>query len=1337
MHLIPLYTASATVASSPYPRNNYPNKTMRKKILLLALLGLSFAQAAFANDIEPGKEFYTASRAGGAVTLDGVLTDWVGVPVLADPRFSIPKGSGDAGTLVLFEPYNGGTWSGPDDQTSAVQITWDPDNVYFAFVVTDDYHENAAFSPWNGDSVQLMIANATRSAQVALYNYSLGGVENATAEVIIQHEARPPGMVDLVDTEAIVTRNATTKKTIYEIKLPAATLGLAAPLTAGTKFGLGMAINDGDEAAGQEGQKGWGGLGAHSIVFGKTPGETALVTLGTNLPTSDVIFLSAINPTFSSFTFRATDKGASIVDPASAKLIIDGQPATLVPSAKVGDATDFTYTPSSPLPPNTDHTYSIEIKDTAGQTVVASGNFRTIAYALLTPADKVTVDTTKPGFIWNVHQNPTQTENSINRALLQLAGLRGENFADPLSQGPAIAPGTPGANNNLPVRFEIETVINLNQDAGLEQNGDFVPDDQMPGIPGTSATAPTDGIAGEIITYLTLPAGQHTLIVNSDDGFRTTAGNINDVFRAQVAGSFDQPGGRGATDTSYIVVVQEAGTYAFRTIWQEGGGGANIEWKSVLADGTTEVLLNDTANGGLPAYRSATGLPTSINGVFPVPGSTGAAGDTPLRVTILEGAATVDLATVALTLNGAPITTTPTRSGNLVTINHQPAALLAPGSSNTMSLTYTAGGVARTENWSFTVGNYGLLTPGMRVTPDTTKPGFIWNVHQNPAFTATENNRPLLQLAGLLGENFADPAAQGIAIAPGTPGANSSLPVRFEIETVINLNQDALLELNGEFQPDDQMPGIPGLSLSNPTDGIAGEILTYIELPAGKHTFIVNSDDNFRTTAGPITDIFDVQALGEFNAGRGAADTAYDFFVEQAGVYPFRTVWAEGGGGANIEWKYRKADGTHVLINDVANGGPKAYRAITGVSAAPIITRVTPSINTTKAVANAPIEIVFQQGSTAIDNGSVQLSIDGVAANSTVTPSGQTVTVSHTPGTPLSVGSHTARIRFTYGGTERIEQWNFSVPPITLDKISSRAGLILGSAVRTEDGSGRSGQAGDYAIDLGTGAGTPSVLIPDASFMNATTADDLLTFSLWIKKYDNANSSAFWADSPSSPSAMRGFQAHTPWSDGNVYFDSAGCCNDQETRISAPGVNIPGYTDDTWWNGWHHWVFIKNGGTKQIWVDGQLFLEGGGFTPLPIDFARIWLGAEGGGENAGVGNNMHGQIDDFAVFGTALSETDIGRLFAGTLPSALGAATKPLAHWDFNDASTVTPDRPSLTVSARTATTMTLAWPAAATGFQLRQSATLAGPFEPVAGVTGNSHTVNTSSGTMFYILQQ
>ena len=322
------------------------------------------------NDIEPSKEYYTALKTTQSIVLDGKLDEWTGAPVLADPKFSIPKGSGSTGTgtYVLFEEYAGGTWTGPDDQTSAVQVVYDENNVYFGFVVTDDYHENAANSAWNGDSIQLMIASEDRSAQVALYNYALGGIEGATSDVIVMHEAGPGG------TEAVVTRDVTTKKTTYEIKLPVDSLGLVAPLTVGTTFGLGMAINDGDELT--PGQKGWGGLGAHALVHGKSPTETALVTLGTTVTGSDRLFLSAVNPGISSFTFRATDKGASIVNPTSAKLTLDGVVVALTFSKK-DDATDFTYLAPTKFPYGSSHTYAIEVKDGLGNTVTDSGSFKT------------------------------------------------------------------------------------------------------------------------------------------------------------------------------------------------------------------------------------------------------------------------------------------------------------------------------------------------------------------------------------------------------------------------------------------------------------------------------------------------------------------------------------------------------------------------------------------------------------------------------------------------------------------------------------------------------------------------------------------------------------------------------------------------------------------------------------------------------------------------------------------------------------------------------------------------------------------------------------------------
>lgn len=561
------------------------------------------------NDIEPTKEYYTALRTTNTITLDGNLSEWTGAPVLADPRFAVPKYSGtnDAPNYVLFEVYDDGgpgtaVWTGPDDHTSAVQVVYDADNVYFGFVVTDEYHENAANSAWNGDSVQLMIANSNRTTQVALYNYALGGVEGATGNVIVEHEAGPGG------TEGVVIRDAVNKKTRYEIKLPAASLGLTPPLTVGMQFGLGMSINDGDLDA--PGQQGWGGLGAHSIVFGKTPSETALVTLGTTVSGSDRLFLSGINTAVDEFSFRANDKGASVVDPASARLTLDGQSVPLTARPKVGEATDFYYRPVPPLTPGT-HTFSLQVSDTLGNTVRDSGSFIVPVYTTLTAAHKaVSVDTSKPGFIWRVFENQVavitslaQTEQALVGQLLDEFGFPYENLANPDAIGVASAAGTP---SGALVGFEIPTVINLSQTGG-DANGNFTPDDQMPGIPGTFTGA--DGIAGEIVTFVEFPVGLITMGVTSDDGFRTQGGLINSPATGLLLGESET-----ASSKTFQFLVQSAGVYPIRTIFYDGTDAGHIELFTLKSDGT-RALLNDTANGGLRAYRAGvapTGFSLSI-----------------------------------------------------------------------------------------------------------------------------------------------------------------------------------------------------------------------------------------------------------------------------------------------------------------------------------------------------------------------------------------------------------------------------------------------------------------------------------------------------------------------------------------------------------------------------------------------------------------------------------------------------------------------------------------------------------------------------------------------------
>src|SRR5262249_5895555 len=138
------------------------------------------------------------------------------------------------------------------------------------------------------------------------------------------------------------------------------------------------------------------------------------------------------------------------------------------------------------------------------------------------------------------------------------------------------------------VRFDIPSVINLSQTGG-EMNGFFVPDDQMPGIPGTFAGM--NAISAEIVAFVELPAGLITMGVACDDGFRTQIGFINDPSTGQLLSESDL-----ATTNNFKFLVQYAGVYPLRTVWYDNVDLAHVEWFTVKPDGT-KVLLNDTANG--------------------------------------------------------------------------------------------------------------------------------------------------------------------------------------------------------------------------------------------------------------------------------------------------------------------------------------------------------------------------------------------------------------------------------------------------------------------------------------------------------------------------------------------------------------------------------------------------------------------------------------------------------------------------------------------------------------------------------------------------------------------
>ena len=111
---------------------------------------------------------------------------------------------------------------------------------------------------------------------------------------------------------------------------------------------------------------------------------------------------------------------------------------------------------------------------------------------------------------------------------------------------------------------------------------------------------------------------------------------------------------------------------------------------------------------------------------------------------------------------------------------------------------------------------------------------------------------------------------------------------------------------------------------------------------------------------------------------------------------------------------------------------------------------------------------------------------------------------------------------------------------------------------------------------------------------------------------------------------------HTTWSDNNVYYDTAGCCDGGSQRISQSIGDID-LTD-----GWHHFAFTKDGATKTVYINGVEFLTGQNDGVLPDDFTELWVGSSLDG-----GESVAGLLDDFGIFNEALEQPDIQFLADG------------------------------------------------------------------------------------------
>ena len=774
------------------------------------------------------------------------------------------------------------------------------------------------------------------------------------------------------------------------------------------------------------------------VIAGRTGGSNAIIHIDNIRLTTvlaDKALLSGLETDANGFTVRFRDIGNSRIEQNSIALELDGESITPTDVSKDGDVTSAKYTQSTFFAPGSTHEVRITAMTSDGDSIDQTVPFTISGYALVGAEHKLEGTFTQRGFKMRVVQSGSNRINSLPDREDHLANP-GENLVDYVDH-------TPDAAGYV----DIEGVINFDQGAGSqgvfrEGGSNNIPatdvaEELIPGIPGT--TDSTDQITAEILTVVEIPeAGLYRFAFNSDDGFKTTAGNTGDAFNAILLGGFPDGGvggrvaGRGAATTFYNVAFEEAGFYKLRSIWYEGGGGANLEWWTADKDNDTPIaLLNDDENGGLKTYRDIPDEPVSVVSVSPAVDVTDAAPHR-IQAIIRNGATSLDDGSVTLTVDGEAVTPEVTTSGDNTTVTFSPSPFFKPLSEHTVELSFTHDGTAETRSWDFTVANFSTLdcATGTALGSGSDR-GINYFVHQNQDVGGVGNIQQTEDRLVSDVENWADPE-------------------RGFVE-VVNFQQDANLT-QGNFNdgngfPDDPIPGLDTGDQNN----IAAEFTAYLEFPeAGYYRMGVNSDDGFKVSngeagdRGPANDALANALNGAYyNAGRGTGETAFGFAVSAAGVYPMRLLWWEGGGGADVEWYSIAPDGTRTLIN--ADGGIKAYRSrsATALECPLTVTSIGPGRSATNVLPNAPIQSVIRNGTTSLDADSVMLTLNGQSVTPEITTAGDETTVAYTPGMLLPSGStNTVALSFTHdGGTAASESWSFVVE--TYETMNCTTGVAM------------------------------------------------------------------------------------------------------------------------------------------------------------------------------------------------------------------------------------------------------------------------------------------------------
>ncbi len=358
--------------------------------------------------------------------------------------------------------------------------------------------------------------------------------------------------------------------------------------------------------------------------------------------------------------------------------------------------------------------------------------------------------------------------------------------------------------------------------------------------------------------------------------------------------------------------------------------------------------------------------------------------DTEISVVWQDGQNTLTPSSVKIYLNEQMVNTETTSDGRQTTVKVLDNDLLLASTNYNVKVTATdSSGAGLSKQWRFKVTDYRLVEASDIATkPGNLNEGFIARSAQAPAESAIRHDfkRATFQLAEILVDDLGSKVAN--------EAIKGELEGGFDSYDLIDFEKSG--SVFGNFMNDDFFPGIPG---SGEHDTLfATEILSYLELQKGVHTFGVNvhvgkpdqnDEDHFRVFIGSNPRDYFSKSLGEFELTLlgfkdGPNDTTFDFSVEKDGLYPVRIIYWNKTRGAGLEfYSVDRETEEKILVNDLDD--ERAVKAFYNASllGTPHVVNVKPIPGSSGNNPGDPIEIILGDQSGKTDLSSIVMKING------------------------------------------------------------------------------------------------------------------------------------------------------------------------------------------------------------------------------------------------------------------------------------------------------------------------------------------------------------------------